>query len=285
MGGLVGGPADGARAHVDARVRPYGGGAGPGRRRPGTDLDRRRRHHQVPDRPADRGGGPDHHRLREQHGDRQHHGDAAHVDVRRLRSGVQQRRPAQHPGQPRRRPGRPPHRRGHAHPGPLPVLLHDPRARSDAGHPRGERGHRRGHHRASDGGPGQRGAELPGGVRRFGVRGGERDRHGRLGCRADRVRDRRHRRLAAVHHARGDRSGRRPQGPLPRGRQGGQHGGREERRVHRRRPADGRHDGSGDLGDGGRGAEPAGRLRVHGDGHRLRVGHRLGGQHRRVRAR
>ena len=73
--------------------------------------------------------------------------------------------------------------------------------------------------------------------------------------RRDRVRGRRRGRLAAVHHPGRRRPGRRPQDPLPGPRQGGQRVGGEERRVHGRRPALGRHDPAGHLGDGERRAE------------------------------
>ena len=71
------------------RRRPGGG-----RGRPGPHLDRGRRHHQYTSAPDDGGGRRGDDRLREQRGDRQHHGHAAHVDVRHLRPRVQRRRRA-----------------------------------------------------------------------------------------------------------------------------------------------------------------------------------------------
>lgn len=74
------------------------------------------------------------------------------------------------------------------------------------------------------------GARNSQGVRRFGDDHGRRERRG-FRRRPDRVRPRGHGCLAAVHHARRGRPGRRPQGPLSRDRQSGQHRHREERRL------------------------------------------------------
>ena len=79
-----GGRPSSCRAGRPAGAGPRSGAAAPQRRRcrADADLDRRRRHHPLQDRADDGGRRRDDDRLREQRGDRQHHRDAAHADLR-----------------------------------------------------------------------------------------------------------------------------------------------------------------------------------------------------------
>ena len=158
---------------------------------------------------------------------------------------------------------------------------------ADAGHPRGDRGQRRGHHRAGDVGRGHRRRRTPQGayVGSATVAVSATD-DGRLGRRPGRVRDRRRRRLAAVHHTRGvDQVGTHKVRYRAVDKAGNVAAEKSVAFTVVAPPTDDTT-AAGDLGDG----EPVrrtGRATTsrHGDGHRLRVGHRVGGQHHRVRAR